>query len=180
MIFATVGTQLPFDRLLQALDGWAAQRPNTRVLAQTGRSGADFAHMECQPFLDQAQFAEAMQEADVIVSHAGMGSILTAAELGKPVLILARQSALGEHRTDHQLATAEKMRHLPNVTVALDAGSLGGHLDALMSAPDAGLGAAISPVASDALLTAVSGFIRTGALGGASGTWPDLLLQDPS
>ena len=37
MIFATVGTQLPFDRLIVALDQWAASSPDVEVFAQIGR-----------------------------------------------------------------------------------------------------------------------------------------------
>jgi hypothetical protein len=43
MIFATVGTQLPFDRLLLGLDSWAAANPGIPVLAQAARASAAFA-----------------------------------------------------------------------------------------------------------------------------------------
>ena len=37
MIFATVGTQLPFDRLIAAVDRWAGTRPGREVFAQIER-----------------------------------------------------------------------------------------------------------------------------------------------
>ena len=45
MIFATVGTQLPFPRMLAALDGIAGER-GLKVTAQTCEHGAHYAHME--------------------------------------------------------------------------------------------------------------------------------------
>lgn len=160
MIFATVGTQLPFDRLLSGLDDWAQSQPGLRVLAQTGRTGSDFSHMDCRRFMPPATFADAIDCARVIVSHAGMGSILTAAELGKPIVIMPRRATYGEHRTDHQLATASEMSQLPNVTVAYDSDDLGQALDDLLSNVDCSVSQTISPMASPALLGAVASFIR--------------------
>ena len=37
MIFVTVGSQLPFDRLISAVDDWAAGRPDSRTLRSGGR-----------------------------------------------------------------------------------------------------------------------------------------------
>ncbi len=45
MIFATVGTQLPFDRLIRALDGWAASNGGVEVFAQIGRGEYEPSHI---------------------------------------------------------------------------------------------------------------------------------------
>ena len=163
MIFATVGTQLPFDRLLNGLDRWAASRPERAVQAQTGNSGARFRHLICTPFMAQACFREAIETAEIIVGHAGRGTILTAAELGKPCIIMPRLAAHGEHRNDHQLATAAEMCRLPNVSVVDDAEELAAPLDDLINADDLFNGAGIDPFASPQLITAVAGFIRGAA-----------------
>ena len=55
-----------------------------------------------------AEFDELFEQASLIISHAGMGSILTALSSAKPVLIMPRRADLNEHRNDHQLATAKK------------------------------------------------------------------------
>lgn len=117
MIFATVGTQLPFDRLLSALDAWAAAHPDVPVTAQTGVTQTRYAHLTCHSYLDQAGFAAHMAQASVIVAHAGMGTILSAAEAGKPLILMPRRADCGEHRNDHQRATAAEMAVLSNVTV---------------------------------------------------------------
>lgn len=158
MIFATVGTQLPFDRLLSALDSWAGVQQQAPVFAQTGRSGSDFRNLQCTPFMPPALFRDAVEQARVIVGHAGMGTILTAAELGKPVVIMPRRAAFGEHRNDHQLATASEMRRLPNVLVAEDDVELTDALSLALS-DTSGHGGRISPHASPDLLAAVAAFI---------------------
>ena len=53
-----------------------------------------------------------MVAADAIIAHAGMGTILTALEMGKPLLVMPRRAELGEHRNDHQLATAMRFADL--------------------------------------------------------------------
>lgn len=161
MIFATVGTQLPFDRLLSALDDWAAERPDFPVLAQTGTSGRAYPHLDCRPTLDQGMFTDLIGRARLVVSHAGMGTILQAAEAGKPVIVLPRRAAFGEHRNDHQLATAAEMATLPTVTVIDQAEDLATAIDAALKAQAAGpaLGASASPQ----LIEALRGFIQADA-----------------
>jgi len=136
MIFATVGTQLPFDRLLGALDVWASYHTEVPVLAQTGGSTARFPNLTCQAHLDQKAFAARMAEAKVIVAHAGMGTILQAAEAGKQLILMPRRADLGEHRNDHQLATAAEMAMLSNVTVVTDASGLATALSRALQQPD--------------------------------------------
>lgn len=159
MIFATVGTQLPFDRMLSALDRWAGQAQGLPVRAQTGISGAGFRSLDCAPFMSPAAFRAAMEQARVIVAHAGMGTILTAAELGKPIVIMPRKAALGEHRNDHQSDTAARMAHLPNVTVAETGQELACALDSLLKHSHGRSFAGIPAHASAQLISAVAGFI---------------------
>ncbi|NKX43578.1 glycosyltransferase [Roseicyclus persicicus] len=130
MIFATVGTQLPFDRLLLGLDSWAAANPGVPVLAQAGATRRRFRHIACVDHMGQPAFRAAMQDARLIVSHAGMGTILSAAEMGKPVILMPRRAKFGEHRNDHQQDTVREMARLSNVTVVEDGEALHAALDA--------------------------------------------------
>jgi UDP-N-acetylglucosamine transferase subunit ALG13 len=160
MIFATVGTQLPFDRLLSGLDGWAATNPDISVLAQTGRTARRFRHLETVRALDQGAFRARLSEARLVVAHAGMGSVLSAVELGRPVILMPRLARFGEHRNDHQRDTAAEMARLPNVTVVPDGAALHAALDRARArgfAPGADRVAA-SP-ASEALLAALRDFV---------------------
>ncbi len=124
MIFATVGTQLPFDRLLISLNEWAKRHSGYPIFAQTGPSTLVFDHLEAARNLGQADFQERVTSARLIVAHAGIGTILSAAELAKPIIVMPRRKVLGEHRSNHQIDTAEKLKHLGNVTIAQDEAAL--------------------------------------------------------
>jgi UDP-N-acetylglucosamine transferase subunit ALG13 len=164
MIFATVGTQLPFDRLLAGLDSWAALNPGIPILAQTGRTARTFHHISSVRELDQTAFRERFTEARLVVAHAGMGTILSATELGKPVILMPRLARFGEHRNDHQRDTAAEMARLSNVTVVEDGEALHAALDAARArgfsfASDVpGTGEAAAP-----LIAALRDFVWSGA-----------------
>jgi UDP-N-acetylglucosamine transferase subunit ALG13 len=162
MIFATVGTQLPFDRLLTALDDWAARNASMPVLAQTGTRAATFPSLKTFPKADQKTFSDTLNKARVVVAHAGMGTILSASEAGKRLILMPRRAEFGEHRNDHQLATAEEMSVLSNVTVVHDAQALWDSLDAVL-AEDTDLTPApnISAVAQPRLIRTIQDFIWT-------------------
>lgn len=127
MIFATIGSMFPFDRMIRALDGFAAVS-DVEILAQIGAGGYEPAHMRWVRRLDQDAFASAAAEAELIVAHAGMGSIITAGRLGTPIVILPRLEARGEHNTDHQVATANRFRDRPGIYVADDETALGARI----------------------------------------------------
>ena len=122
MIFATVGTQLPFDRLIRTLDQWAKDRGQADAFAQIGPDGAAPATIEFTRTMEPAEFQAKLEQADLIVAHAGMGTILSALELGKRVIVMPRLAELGEHRNDHQLATAKKLGDAGLVQVARKSG----------------------------------------------------------
>jgi UDP-N-acetylglucosamine transferase subunit ALG13 len=116
MIFVTTGTQLPFPRMIDAVGRIAADL-NEEIIAQVGpdTTPRDFpTHATLAP----AQFTEFFGGARVVVAHAGIGSILSAKKFGKPVILMPRKHALGEHRNDHQMATAREVEGITGVYVA--------------------------------------------------------------
>jgi UDP-N-acetylglucosamine transferase subunit ALG13 len=161
VIFVTVGTQLSFDRLVGAIDEWAGTAPGRHVFAQTGPTHLQPRHIEHARFVSPEQCRERMLAAKAIVAHAGMGTILTALEMGKPLLVMPRRAALGEHRNDHQLATARRFAELGRIKVAFDETDLLVRLDELdriEAQPH------ITPYASDEFLGALRAFIAGPAL----------------
>lgn len=120
LIFVTVGTQLAFDRLITAVDEWAGSAGGREVFAQIGPTGLRPRHIEHAQFVSPEQCQERMLAAKAVVAHAGMGTILTALVMGKPLLVMPRRAALGEHRNDHQLATAHRFAELGTIKVAFD------------------------------------------------------------
>lgn len=120
MIFVAVGTQLPFDRLIRTMDQWAGEAPGRKVLAQIANGTYVPQHLEWERSIPPEEFQAHLQRCELLVAHAGIGSILSALELGKPVIVLPRQAALGEHRNDHQLATSKRFGARGLVRVAAD------------------------------------------------------------
>lgn len=119
MIFVTVGAQMPFDRLVKTVDQWARERGHDDVFAQIGLTDYRPSNIQWTPFLSAKEFRQRYEAANVIVAHAGTGSILTALQLGKPILIMPRRASLRETRNDHQVATSKQFRRFDSV-VALD------------------------------------------------------------
>jgi UDP-N-acetylglucosamine transferase subunit ALG13 len=128
VIFVTVGAQMHFDRLIRAVDEWAAARGRRDVFAQIGPADYTPKHVEHARFLEPPEFDRRYREATLIVAHAGTGSILQAMELAKPILVMPRRAALRETRNDHQVATAERFEKL-GVPVAWDETELASKLD---------------------------------------------------
>jgi UDP-N-acetylglucosamine transferase subunit ALG13 len=131
VIFVTVGGQLPFDRLVHAVDQWAAEQQRADVFAQIGKSASPPSHIQWQRFLSPPDFQSKAREAQVIIAHAGMGSILTALEFSKPIVVMPRRAHLGEHRNDHQWATVKNLGSHPGITVVTDEEALLHELDNL-------------------------------------------------
>jgi len=129
MIFITVGTDLPFDRMMKVIDHWAGETGRKDVFAQIGEGGWQPKHVPFVEFLEPAEFKKRFAESTLIIGHAGMGTILSALLHGKPILVMPKKASLGEHRNEHQTATAKRMMALGNVNVAFDEAELRAKLD---------------------------------------------------
>jgi UDP-N-acetylglucosamine transferase subunit ALG13 len=119
-VFLTVGAQMPFDRLVRAVDAWAAARPAHVFFAQIGDSAYVPRHLEWTRILSPHDFDRRYDDADAIVGHAGIGTLFAALERGKPIVVMPRRGDLHETRNDHQLATARRFEALAGVTIAWD------------------------------------------------------------
>lgn len=123
MIFVTIGTQLPFPRLIAAMDALAPGLGEP-VIAQVGPDPGRYPNLEVHARLAPDRFDALAAGARVIVAHAGIGSVLSAKRFGKPLVMLPRQAALGEHRNDHQMATARRLADRTGLHVAWTAEDL--------------------------------------------------------
>lgn len=137
MILVTVGTQVPFERMTDAVHAWHVANPEEEVVMQTGVGGPHYAGISCSELLTKDDFDSLIARADLIVSHAGMGSILSALTAAKPIIIVPRSAALKEHRNEHQSATARAMEGKPGITVVWDISRIGKTLNdrATLAAP---------------------------------------------
>lgn len=157
MIFVTVGSQEPFDRLISAVDEWARSRSRTDVFAQIASSSFQPAHIPFTQFLEPPEFNRMMHEAHIIVAHAGMGSIISALELGKPIVVMPRRADFRETRNDHQVATAERFAEQGRIIVAADERELPASLDHALTLGDTDR---IEAVASPLLIATIRSFLE--------------------
>ncbi len=104
MIFVTLGTQdKEFSRLLKAIDR-EIEKGNIKekVVVQAGCTKYESKNMEVLDLVPQDEFEKLMNEADLLITHGGVGSILTGIKRGKPVIAAARLKKYKEHTNDHQ------------------------------------------------------------------------------
>ena len=156
MIFVTVGTDLPFNRLIRVVDEWARVSGRSDVFAQIGETDWSPNHIAYSKFLQPQEFARKFAEAEVVVAHAGMGTILSALQWEKPILVMPRRASLGEQRNEHQLATARHLSEMGKINVAMDDDELRAMLDGLGELRSR---EKIGAYASDSLITALRDFI---------------------
>jgi UDP-N-acetylglucosamine transferase subunit ALG13 len=121
MIFLTVGTQFPFDRLVQAIDDLCEEGLISEdVFGQVGQSTYTPRHFQVVASLEKKVYDERFRQASAIISHAGMGVITMALDHDKPLLVMPRQKKYKEAVNDHQGALADRFEVLGHILVARD------------------------------------------------------------
>ena len=119
MIFLTVGTQFPFDRLVKSVDEVINQnRFEEEIFAQIGDSSYQPRNFESVASLEKKAFDKYLKEASGIISHAGIGTITMALDNKKPLLVMPRLKKYHEVVNDHQVSIAKKFEELDHILVA--------------------------------------------------------------
>jgi beta-1,4-N-acetylglucosaminyltransferase len=132
MIFLTVGTQFPFDRLVKAVDKIASQNGfDERIFGQVGTTLYRPINFRAVASLEKNKFDKYLREAKAIISHAGMGTILMALEYKKPLLVMPRLKRYGEAVNDHQVDITRKFEQLGHILAAYSEEELPGKLHQL-------------------------------------------------
>ena len=124
MIFLTVGTQDPFDRLVEAVDNIAPLLKGEKIIAQVSKVNYKAVNMDVLEFVPPAEYDRYFAQARLIISHAGMGTIITALKMSKPIIVMPRMAKFKEQRNDHQLYTARAFKRLNYIHVADDEAEL--------------------------------------------------------
>lgn len=158
MIFVTVGSLLPFDRLIRAVDAAAPAWPNETFRAQVGLGTYRPQNMAFDAMLDARDFGEAVRSAKLIIAHVGMGSLISAAEAAKPIVVMPRRLAFDEISTDHQVATARHLGVRRGVYLAMDENELAAAIGQALS--DGLEGEALTAQAPEAFLQRIIEFIH--------------------
>lgn len=101
-IFATLGTIAPyrFDRLVDSLV--AVLKDDDEIVWQLGATDRDDLPGVVHNQLTGTEFEYQVRKADVVVTHAGVGTLLLLLDAGKVPVVMSRQKIKGEHVDDHQ------------------------------------------------------------------------------
>jgi UDP-N-acetylglucosamine transferase subunit ALG13 len=126
MIFVTVGTMhLDFARLINKMDAIAAHT-GERVVIQTGLSPTQPMSCEHFSFRARAEIQSLIAESRLVVSHAGIGSVIDTLNAKRPLVVVPRLRRFGEHNNDHQLDLARAVDRRGWGRMVLDAQELDG------------------------------------------------------
>ena len=104
MIFVTLGTQdKPFGRLLDLLEN---SDIDDEIIVQAGYTDYHSDRMKILKYIGKDDFDRYIDEADYVIAHAGVGTIIGALKKHKKILVVPRLAKYGEHHNDHQLQIA--------------------------------------------------------------------------
>jgi len=123
-VVVTLGTfrGYGFPRLIQRLLNILP--PEVDVLWQTGDTDISGFGISGHCAIPERNLTEAMREADVVVSHAGVGTALAALEVGKCPVLVPRRLSQREHVDDHQTQIAGELNRR-GLSVSIEADDLG-------------------------------------------------------
>jgi UDP-N-acetylglucosamine transferase subunit ALG13 len=120
LIFVTIGTSEPFDRLLEGLRDF----DDEELVIQCGDSTLKQLPGTTVSYLEFHELEALVERARVVVSHAGVGTILVAVAKAKRPLVVPRLARHGEAVDDHQVALARKLQEAGVVTLLEDPSEL--------------------------------------------------------
>lgn len=114
MILVTLGTQdKTFVRLLDEIDKLINKGIiQDKVIVQAGFTKYSSDNMEIFDLISQDEFNNLMSKADLVITHGGVGNIISALEKNKKVIAVPRLAKYGEHINDHQTQIIAKFNDL--------------------------------------------------------------------
>ena len=127
MIFVTLGTNdESFERLLKAIDKEIEKGTiKERVVVQAGLTKYESKNMEIMDLVPRDEFDKLISECDLLITHGGVGSILTGINKGKKVIAVPRLAKYKEHGNDHQLQIVENFSKRKYIIAVKDMNKLG-------------------------------------------------------
>lgn len=125
-IFIVLGTQkFQLNRLLRKVDELIEQRVlEDTIFAQIGQSDYIPKYYEYERFLDKSDFEKHIASCDLVLTHSGVGTIVTGLLNNKPVLVYPRLKKYGEHIDNHQVEIAKAYSNNGYVTLCAENDSL--------------------------------------------------------
>ena len=105
MILVLLGTQNnSFHRLLEKIDELIGKEViKEKVVVQAGHTKYESKNMKIFSLIPQEELEKYQEKADLIITHGGVGSIISSIEKGKKVIAVPRKHEYGEHVNNHQI-----------------------------------------------------------------------------
>lgn len=121
-LFVPLGTQkFSFDRIVNELNNLVLQgRYSANEIVMQSMSYNVKPSFIAHEIIPLDTFNRYMDNAEIIIIHAGVNSIMSSMQRGKPLIIVPRMKEFGEHVDNHQLEIAHLMENKYNVLVAYD------------------------------------------------------------
>ena len=125
-VFVTLGFERrPFDRLIKAVDeGIQRGILPKETLVQTGHTRRSVRECPSVDFLAYSDMIEVLQSAEIIIAHAGVGTLLQCLHLRKIPILFPRRAHGKEHVDDHQVKFARVMEERKRALVAYNSEQL--------------------------------------------------------
>lgn len=127
MILVTLGTQdKSFERLLEAIQR-EINNGNIKeeVIVQAGHTKFNSPNMKIFDLIPMDEFDELIKSCDLLITHGGVGSIITGLKNNKKVIAAARLKKYGEHTNDHQLQIISNFSEAKYILALNDFDNLG-------------------------------------------------------
>jgi UDP-N-acetylglucosamine transferase subunit ALG13 len=137
--FITVGNgREPFERLLRAVVEVQDLLPRP-VSVQCGSTKFAYPTWNVRPFLDMHEFERLIQQSNLLIMHAGAGSVINAARTAKRPIVMPRRACYGEIVDDHQIEFAEALAGQGRVILAREPADLAPAIECAFAGKDRGL-----------------------------------------
>jgi beta-1,4-N-acetylglucosaminyltransferase len=116
--FVSVGNAIqPFGRLIDAVTRIRQQLPAPLVIQHGHTPLQASTEYTASPFMNMDEFAEQMASSDLLILHAGAGSLIHALQAGKVPVVMPRRAVFGEHIDDHQLDLSRALEREQRIVV---------------------------------------------------------------
>lgn len=121
MVLVLLGTQNnSFKRLLEEIEKNIENgNIKDKVLVQAGFTKFNSKYMEIFDFVSTEEIEKMIEDADYIITHGGVGSIVSSLKKGKKVIAVPRMKMYDEHVNNHQIDIINKFNaegHIIGIT----------------------------------------------------------------
>ena len=126
MILVTLGTNdKSFIRLVKKIEELKIKGIITEdIVVQAGYTKYKSEFMKIFDLIPMEEFNKLLAECSLLITHGGVGTIVSGVQIGKKVIAVPRLQKFDEHVNDHQLQIIENFANSGYILSALDVNNL--------------------------------------------------------